>query len=313
MLLAVAMDQVKLRFDPSGLMLLNIILGLIMFGIALDLKVSDFKRVFKAPKSIIVGLTAQLLLLPALTFLLTMVLQPAPSIALGMMMVAACPGGNISNFITHLSKGNTSLSISMTAVVSVGALFATPLNISLWGSLNPATAKILRQVNLDPVQLLLIVFILLGLPLVLGMVVAAKFPAFAEKARKPFKIASIVVFTAFIVIALQKNFDHFIKYIAVIAGIVLLHNALAFTLGYGTAWLARLEESDRRAVTIEVGIQNSGLGLILIFNFFDGLGGMAMIAAWWGVWHICAGLTLSSFWSRREPVRAADGSSESPS
>lgn len=297
-----AMDHIKLRFDSSSLMLLNIILGLIMFGIALDVKVSDFKRVFRAPKSIFVGLSAQLLLLPGLTFLLTWLVEPPPSIALGMIVVAACPGGNISNFITHISKGNTSLSISMTAVVSVAALVATPFNIAFWGSLHPNTAKILKKVALDPVQLVMIVMLLLGLPLILGMLTAARLPHLAERLRRPFKVASIIVFAAFIVIALHKNFDYFKVYIPIIAGFVLLHNLVALGTGYLTALVTGLDARDRRSITIEVGIQNSGLGLILIFDFFHGLGGMALIAAWWGIWHIVAGLTLAFFWSKRDPL-----------
>jgi len=290
-------DLVKLNFNQSSLMILNVILGLIMFGIALDLKVSDFKRLFQAPKKAIVGLSTQLLLLPILTFGLVMLLQPRPSIALGMFMIAACPGGNISNFITHLSRGNTELSVTMTAICTTGAVFTTPFHLTFWGKLYEPSAKMLKSVQVDFWELFLVVFLLLGLPLVLGMATAAKFPGFAEKARKPFKIFSIVVFVLFIVLALAANFKYFLAYIGMVFVIVAIHNALAFSLGYSIARVTGLEQRDRRAITVEVGIQNTGLGLVLIFSFFNGLGGMAIMAAWWGIWHLFSGMILAASWN----------------
>lgn len=293
-------DQAKLNFDQNGLLVLNIILGLIMFGVSLDLSISDFKKVLNYPKSVLVGLFTQLLLLPALTFVLVWVLQPQASIAMGMILVAACPGGNVSNFITHLSKGNTEISVSMTAVCTITAVFTTPFNLTFWGSLYPPTRSLLKQVSLDPIQILGIVFLLLILPLALGMFVSARFPNLAARLKKPFKIGSILFFLLFIGIAFSKNIDYFLEFVQTVFLIVLIHNALAFSLGYLLSSIAGLPLRDRRALTVEVGIQNSGLGLILIFTFFDGLGGMAIIAAWWGIWHIVAGLSLASFWSRRE-------------
>ena len=294
---AASVDTVKLNFDQAGLLVLNIILGLVMFGIALDLRMDDFRRVFRMPRAIIAGLTTQLLLLPALTYLLTLIIKPQPSIALGMILVSACPGGNISNFITHLSKGNTSLSISMTAFCNVFALFTTPFHIAFWGGMNPDTQGILKVVEMSPWSMFKIMLILMIVPLIVGMLVATYKPKWAERLRGPFKIFSIVAFVVFIIVAMQKNFDFFLKFISVVFFIVAIHNALAFLLGYTTGLVAGLKGRDRRALSIEVGIQNSGLGLVLIFTFFDGLGGMAIIAAWWGVWHIIVGLTLASFWS----------------
>ena len=112
----------------------------------------------------------------------------------------------------------------------------------------------------------------------------------------------------FVISALAVNFEYFINYVHIVALIVLVHNGLALLGGYFSARMVGLPENDRRAVAIEVGIQNSGLGLILIFNFFDGLGGMAIIAAWWGIWHIISGMFLASFWALRAPEEAlADG------
>jgi bile acid:Na+ symporter, BASS family len=300
-----SIDQVQLNFNAAGLVTLNLILGLVMFGVALDLTIEDFRRVVRSPKGPAIGLTAQFVLLPALTFLLTQALELQPSLALGMILVASCPGGNISNFITHLAKGSTALSIGMTAVSTALAIVMTPLNLSFWGSLDPATAAILHEVSLSPVEVLVTVLMILGVPLVLGMTVAAKLPRAAARMRGPFKVLSIVFFLGFVVIALQQNWSHFLVWIGLVMGLVALHNASALALGYGAARLLGCGSRDARAVSLEVGIQNSGFGLVLIFTFFGGLGGMAIIAAWWGVWHIIAGMSLATFWYLRDRRLAA--------
>jgi len=296
------MDLVRLNFNPQSLWALNFIIGLVMFGVALDLKVSDFRAVLVTPKPVLIGLAGQFILLPAFTFLLVLAIKPAPSIALGMMLVAACPGGNISNFLAHYARGNTALSITMTAISTAVAIVMTPLNLSLWGGLNPETANILRIVALDPLDMLLAVFLLLGLPMAVGMWVGHRFPDFVDKAHKPVKIFSLAVFGLFVIGALAANWRYFLDFVGFVVFAVFLHNALALLTGYFAAKAAGLPERDRRAVSIEVGIQNSALGLILIFNFFDGLGGMAIVTAWWGIWHIISGLTVSTAWSRRPPT-----------
>ena len=298
-------DLIRLNFNPQSLWTLNAIVGFVMFGVALDLRVADFRATLRSPKGVLIGLVTQFLLLPAATFALVAAIQPGPGVALGMILVAACPGGNISNFIVHYAKGNTALSITMTAVSTAAAILMTPLNISVWGGILPQTASILREVALDPIEMLLLVFLLLGLPLAAGMLTAAYFPRLAARARKPMKVFSLVVFGLFIVGALGANWRHFIDHIGAVAFAVLLHNAVALATGYGAARLAGLPERDRRAVAIEVGIQNTALGLILIFNFFDGMGGMAIIAAWWGIWHIVSGLTVGTMWARRPASGAA--------
>ncbi len=294
-----AIDQVRLNFNPQGLFIINVAIGLMMFGVALELKLEDFKRVVVAPKAPGIGLAAQFVLLPAFTFLLTLILSPPPSVALGMMLVAACPGGNLSNIITHLARGNCAVSVSMTAVSTAAAIIMTPFNLALWGSLNPDTAKILKKVSLSPFDVFVNIFIILGIPLILGLFLSRTFPFLVNKLRKPFKIFSLVFFLAIVAAALGANWQNFINYVGLVFFGVLIHNALALNLGYWAARLARLNEPDRRAVSIEVGIQNSGLGLVLVFNFFGGLGGMAIITAWWGIWHIIAGLIAAYIFSRR--------------
>ena len=188
----------------------------------------------------------------------------------------------------------------MTAVSTAAAVFMTPLNLAVWGGLNPATEPILRQVHLSPWDVFQTIFLILGLPLILGLVTSRLWPRLVDKVRKPFKIFSVLVFLTVIGLTLKSNWEIFLQVIGLVIFVVMIHNLLALFLGYSSARLFKLPERDVRAVTIEVGIQNSALGLILIFNFFDGLGGMAIIAAWWGVWHLIAGLTVAFLWSRKQ-------------
>ena len=292
------LDQVRLNFNTTGLAIVNGAIGLMMLGVSLELTFDDFKRIAKKPKAPVIGLVAQFLFLPAFTFLLVMILKPHPSIALGMMLVAACPGGNLSNIITHLSQGNSAVSISMTAVSSVAAIFMTPLNISFWGQMNPDTAPILQQVHLSPVDVFLTVFIILGIPLILGMTIRRYFPRITQKVRRPFKIFSLVFFMVIVCGALAANWQIFLSYVGLVMLAVMLHNLLALNIGYWSGRIMGLAEKDCRAVCVEVGIQNSALGLILVFNFFDGLGGMAILVAWWGIWHIISGLMTAFYFSR---------------
>ena len=296
---AAAIDQIRLNFNPQGMLVLNAAIGLMMFGVALDLKLDDFKRIIISPKAPAIGLIAQFVLLPVFTFLLTLLLRPQASIALGMILVASCPGGNLSNIITYLAKGNCAVSISMTAVSTAAAILMTPLNLSLWGSLNPDTAVILRAVSLSPMDVFTTIFLILGVPLVAGLTLSRFFPSLADKVRKPFKIFSLIFFIIIVIGALAANWAIFVQVIGIVMFIVLLHNALALNLGYWSGRVSGLEERDCRAVCIEVGIQNSALGLVLVFNFFAGLGGMAILVAWWGIWHIIAGLITAFIFTRR--------------
>ena len=294
-----AIDQVRLNFNPQGLFIINAAIGLMMLGVALELKLDDFKRILVGPKAPVIGLAAQFVLLPAFTFLLTLIINPPASIALGMILVAACPGGNLSNIMTYLARGNCAISVSMTAVSTVAAIVMTPLNLALWGSLNPYTAGILRKVSLSPLDVFITVFVILGIPLCIGLLISRSFPALAAKVRKPFKIFSLVFFIGIVAAALGINWQNFLNYVGLVFIGVLIHNALALNLGYWSGRLCGLSEPDNRAVSIEVGIQNSGLGLVLVFNFFNGLGGMAILVAWWGIWHIIAGLIAAFIFSRR--------------
>ncbi len=290
-------DAVQLSFNAESLFLLNICLGLIMFGVALNLKLADFEIIWQQPKAVLLGLSSQLLLLPAFTFVLIYLLQPHPSMAMGMVLVAACPGGNISNFISHLAKANVALSVSLTSIVTLLCAFTTPFNFVFWGSLLSVPSELSTQIHLDFWEMVQTIVFLIVLPVLLGSGVARYTPYITQKMKKPIQTLSLVIFVGFVLIAFYNNFSTFLDYFQYIFLLVLLHNALALFLGLGVSKLGRLGTAETRTIIIETGIQNSGIALIIIFNFFDGLGGMALIAAWWGIWHIIAGLSLAWFWA----------------
>jgi BASS family bile acid:Na+ symporter len=219
-----------------------------------------------------------------------------------MILVSSCPAGHISNFMVHYSRGNTALSVSISALSTVVALLMTPLNFAFWGNLHPLTAALMKEVAMSPWDMLEVIVMLLGVPLVLGMWVAKQFPGFTRRVQKPMKFVSLLILLAFIGSALASNLTHFVEFIHMVVGAVFVHNLMAFVTGYALGWMVRLPERDRRAITFEMGIQNSGLGLLLIFNFFGGIGGMAIVTAWWGIWHIVAGMALATFWKNRPPV-----------
>ncbi|MDC0723086.1 bile acid:sodium symporter family protein [Nannocystis bainbridge] len=293
------LDRVVLAFEPGSLAVLNVVLALVMVGVALDLRPADFASVLRHPRAAVVGLLGQVVVLPALTFALVSVLDLPASVALGMILVAACPGGNMSNFITHLARGNTELSVTMTAIGTVLAVVTTPLNLAFWSSMSADTAALVRAVELSSRELVTTVLAVLGAPLALGMLIAARRPRLASRLRAPFKLLSLGCLALFIVIGLSRNAATLADHWALLCGVVALHNAAALLSGWLVARTAGLPGRDRRAIAIEVGIQNAGLAMVLAFDFFPGLGGTAMIAAWWGVWHLIAGLSLAFVWRRR--------------
>ncbi len=292
-----SIDALELNLNTGGLMIMNASLFFIMFGVALELTIQDFKDLAKNPRSTLGGVFSQFLFLPAITFIIIYFLEPHPSLALGMMMVAACPGGNISNFFSQLAGGNIALSVTMTAIATLMAIFATPLNFMFWASLYGPTNAILQEISLDIYEVFKIVVIILGFPLVLGMTVRHFKERVALKLTKWIKGFGVIFFAGFILVAFGMNFDNFVNNVHYVVGYVFVHNAIALTGGFAIGSFLKLSEEDRKSISIETGIQNSGLGLLLIFNFFEGLGGMALIAAWWGIWHIIMGFTIGWYWS----------------
>ena len=287
------LDTATLHFDQESLLLMNACLGLVMFGVALELTVADFRRLLAHPRPVIVGLAAQILALPAITYLLTLLLPLSTSVALGMLLVAVCPGGNLSNLLTVMAEGNGALSVSLTALSTLLAILVVPVSFSFWSRLYLQSQPAVQAVSLPAGQVVITLLEVVGLPLLLGMLANRYFPVMVGRLRRPVRILSLVILVAFIIGALAGNFSLFLQFIHLLLLLVLLHNAVAYGVGYAMSTLFGLAVADRKAITIETGIQNSGLALIIIFNFYDGWGGMAFLAGWWGVWDMISGSLLA--------------------
>ena len=298
------LDKIRINFNGGSMLVINFALAIIMFGVAIEIEFSHFKEVINHPKAMMVGVFSQFIALPALTFLFIWIIQPTASVALGMILVAASPGGNISNFMTSMVKGNSALSISLTAFATVMAVFMTPLNFSFWGNLYSETSSMLVPIKIDPYQMVKTVMLLLGVPVVLGLLFRKYFEELSFKIAKPLKIFSLVFFIGLIIGAMSMNFEFIVDYVHLIMLIVIVHNIIALATGYSLGAVFKLAKRDKRTLAIETGIQNSGLALVLIFNpkLFDGLGGMAFIAAVWGIWHIVSGLIMVAFWTKISPL-----------
>lgn len=290
-------DSIKINFNTELLWIINLALAIIMFGVSLGITIDDFKRLFKYPKIVFIGILSQFILFPLVTFLLVYTIQPHPSFALGMLLVASCPGGNISNFYSKMANGNTALSISLTAFATLVSIIMTPLNLSFWAGLYPPTNQILKTVSLNPIELVRLVVLILGIPLFLGMFINFYKPNLAKKMNKYIRPFSVIFLLILIIGALFDNIHVFKNYIHLIFFLVLIQNFSGYILGFFTSKLGKLNSKDTKTITIETGIQNSGLGLILAFSFFNGLGGLAFIVAFWGVWDMISGLSLATLWN----------------
>jgi hypothetical protein len=200
-----ALDAIQLDFEPGKLLALNVILALLMFGVALDLRLDDFRAVLRAPRGPVVGIATQLLLLPPATFLLIQLIDPIPSVKLGMMLVAACPGGNVSNFLVWMARGNTALSVSMTAVTSSAAVLTTPFNLAFWASLDPDTRALLADVSVNAGDMFTTILLLLAVPLCAGMLFRARYPRASAIIQRPLRMVGGAIFLGFIVLAFYSD------------------------------------------------------------------------------------------------------------
>ena len=302
-----SIDSIQVSLNAGGMNTINIILALVMYGVALGIKPAIFIEVFRKPKSVLLGMLCQLVLLPAFTCLLAIALTGwiSPMMGLGMILVASCPGGNISNFMSSLAKANVELSVSLTAISTALAVVLTPFNFWAWGSVYLHSAAVSAEIPTLVIPLWDVfktIFILLGIPLVLGILTSHYLPKLAAALKKPLQWLSIIIFIAMVVLSFGSNIDAFLKCIRYIFLVVLIHNALALSIGFGVASAFRVPFRDRRTLTIETGIQNSGLGLALmlgtsLFAGFPPHGGMLVITAWWGIWHIISGLTIATIFN----------------
>lgn len=297
------MNDIHINFNAQDQATMSVLLAFIMYGVALDLKWENIRDSFKNPKGMIIGLVSQFILLPLLTFVLILVWQPLAGIALGLLLVASCPSGNISNFISSLAKADVELSVSLTAVATFLCLVMTPFNFSFYSQLHPLTQELAKEVSLDPVDLLGTVLKLLIIPVILGIATRIRLPNFTKRISRPIRLVSMMIFVGFVAVALSNNLDTFAAYWRIVAIVVIVHNTMAILLGLGLGFAGRLSYPQRRSIAIETGIQNSGLGLVISFTFFPEQGELALVCAMWGVWHIIAGFGWAAALLRVKPKR----------
>lgn len=287
-----ALDTFQIELGGPSEIAMAVSLAMMMFAVALGLRVEHFSFFKKQPRHYLAGVLAQIIGLPLLTLALVMTLKPGASLALGMILVACCPGGNTSNLLALFGRANTALSVSMTATSSLAAAFITPISIVFWCSLYAPTRALLTQIDFDVVSFLFQTLLILALPICAGMLMARYAPKVARVLQKPLAILSGVILMLIIVVGIYAYRDIFFGAGHILFPLVIIHNALAFGMGYLTGVLTRADIPTRRALTFEIGIQNSGLGMVILITQLSGLGGAAAITGAWGIWHLIAGGTM---------------------
>lgn len=285
-------DALRVELSPAFQLIMSISLVVMMFTVALGLKLKDFMDLRKEPWAVGGGVLAQVLGLPLLTLGLIFWLQPAPSVALGMIVVASCPGGNVSNALTLFARGDTAYSVSLTSISAVSAAVVTPISILFWANQYGPTSVLVDTLDVDPSIFLVQTAGLLALPLLAGMSLAHWKPEFASVLRRMLIPVAFTMLVGLILVGAFSNRDVLFSTEHSLIPLVMTHNALAFVLGGLAGFAMQLAGAKTRALTFEVGIQNAGLGLLLLLSQFGGVGGAVAVTALWGVWHITAGFIL---------------------
>lgn len=280
---------------------LMMVLATMVYTVSLDLRLGDFFYVARHPLAVGVGLVAQFILLPGATLAATLVLDLPPATEAAMMLVAACPGGALSNVVTHFGRGNLALSLAISAVSNVLALVLTPLNFTLMVAANPDTAAWARSIAVDPRDLVISLVLLLALPMSAALLTSRTAPGLARRIRVPLARFAGVALFLFIVLAVAAQWRLFVVELTRTLPLVIAQNGLGLALGYGASLLAGLALADRRAVVVESGMQNSGLALGIIAAQFGSDLAMIAVAGLWGIWHIVSGGTLALLWRRTAP------------
>lgn len=281
------------------MLFLNVVMAFLMFSVALDVRISDFRRVLQYPRAVFAGLLSQYVLFPLLTLGMIWVFRPPTSVALGMVLVSMCPSGNMTNFLAHFARAHVALSITLNAVIILSASVITPAGFLFWGKMTPGAAGMIRTFDISFAEMTRLILLLIVAPLAAGMWMTARLPAFTARIRVWMQRLSLLAFFGILVGALAGNLSNLAEYLRFVFVIVALHNALALAGGYGVGAAFGLSKQDRRTLSIESGVHNTALGLVLIFQFFNGLGGMVLIAAWWGIWDLITGIALAYYWRKR--------------
>ena len=263
---------------------INYLLGVVMFGMGLTLNLQDFKIVFSRPKDIIIGCLAQFTIMPLLAWVLARVFRLDDALALGVVLVGCCPGGTASNVITYLAKGDLALSVGMTGVSTILAPFLTPL-------LTWALAG--ESVNVDVLGMLLSILWVVILPIVVGLIIKSLWPKFTDKAVDYLPAFSSVAIAFIVAIVIAANANKLLTGGLIIVLVVMLHNICGLGLGYVIGWMLKLSEPKKRAISIEVGMQNSGLASSLATLHFAAYPLATIPGAIFSVWHNISGAIVA--------------------
>ena len=288
-------DEIRFELSSSSEIALSVSLAVMMFAVALSLKMEYFRFFKENPKVYFTGVISQIIFLPTLTVILCYLTNPHPSVALGMILISCCPGGNVSNLLSMFGRANTALSISLTATSSLAAAFITPLSIIFWCGLYSPTQNLLSEITFDKLNFLFNTFLILALPLLIGVSLLYLFPKFAKKIYNSVSLISAICLLLIIVFAFIEYFEVFLQIGISIIVLIIVHNTLAFLLGYISGLTINASKASARSLTFEIGIQNSGLGIVILLTQLDGIGGAGIVAGLWGIWHIIAGLILVGF------------------
>lgn len=291
-------DSLHIAFNPNQMVILNLAMAFLMFSVALDVRPADFRKVVEFPRSVGTGIVAQYLLFPVLTLAIIAAFRPPVSVAMGMVLVSMCPSGNMTNFLVHFSRANVALSVTLNAIIILSATIVTPAGFLFWSQFIPESAALRTSFEIDFSDMALIILQLIVLPLVVGMVLNGRFPETIARIRPWVQRLSLALFFTILVLAVLGNLKNMVDYLGFVFVLVAVQNLAGISAGYGLGRLARLPRLDCRTLAFESSVHNTALGLLLIFRFFNGLGGMALIAAWWGIWDLVTGMTLAWHWRR---------------
>ena len=276
---------------------ISILLGIVMFGMGLTLRAKDFSEVVKRPVDVIIGVVGQFAIMPLLAYILCLVLQLPAEIAVGVILVGCCPGGTASNVMTFLGRGDVPLSVTISACTTVMAPVVTPALIYLFAQ---------QWVSVDPVSMFMSILYIMVLPIVAGVVVNALFGGFVRSAVSVMPIISVFAIVAIVVAVVAVSRDQIARTGLLIFAVVILHNVLGLALGYALAKAFRMDLKKRKALSIEVGMQNSGLGVALAMAHFNPLS--AVPAAIFSVWHNISGPVLATVFANMNDDQDSDDS-----
>ena len=267
---------------------ISILLGVIMFGMGMTLSVDDFKEVLKQPKKVAIGVLAQFTIMPLLAFGLAIAFRLPPEVAAGVILVGCCPGGTSSNVMTFLARGNVALSVAITSCTTLLAPFVTPALILLLAS---------KWLPVSAGDMFMSVVKIVLIPIILGLIAKMLFRKQVEQSVKAMPIVSVIAIVAIVAAVVSGNQQKIAETGLLILLVVILHNTLGYLLGFWVARLLKLNYADRKAIAIEVGMQNSGLGAALAAAHFSPLA--AVPSAIFSVWHNISGSLLATWWSKR--------------